>query len=146
MHPYLRTFAVVASATCGIAALLLWIRTGYSCDTVFGPMPPGRGFVVTSRQGGLSVGFLHQMVPDFGTHAMPPETVPQLPYRGALGFYACNTADRFAIRSPYWFYILASGLLFGAITLKTPPRFSLLAMLVAMTLVAIVLAFVVAAR
>ncbi len=145
MLRYLRISVTAACATAAILAFILWIRTGFACDTVFGPLPDQRGFVVTSRQGGLSVGVSPDGPSTWGSHTLPPDTVPNLPYKGGLGFGVVSTPTRIAFRSPYWFYVLVTGSIAVMLVNQTRWRFSLQTMFIAMTVVAMALGIVAAA-
>jgi hypothetical protein len=145
MLRYLRTTVSVICGMIAIAAFVLWIRTGFSCDSVFGPFPGQRGFVVTSRQGGLSLGVSPGGPIGWGSHSLPPDTVPNLPYKGGLGFGVANTPARVAFRSPYWFYMIVPGTIAALLVNQTRWRFSLQTMFVGMTIVAVLLGVVAAA-
>jgi hypothetical protein len=145
MLQYLRTTVIVFCGAIAVAAFVLWIRTGFSCDSVFGPFPGQKIFVVTSRQGGLSVGFSPGGPIPWGSHSLPPETVPNLAYKGGLGFGVANTPARVALRSPYWFYMIVPGAIAAMLVNQTRWRFSLQTMFLAMTVVAVVLGVIAAA-
>jgi hypothetical protein len=147
--PVRRKLSISASVACVLACTLfvaLWVQTFFSCDTVFGPLPPRLGFVMTSRQSGLSIGCLLRDVSEWGSHSLPPENVPSLPYKSALGFGFCRTANIVAIRLPYWFLVLATASAARALMKRTPWQFSLRTMLIAMTLVAVLLGLIVGSR
>jgi hypothetical protein len=145
MRRHLRMTVTVVCAAIAVVAFVLWIRTGFACDSVFGPIPGQMGFVVTSRQGGLSVGVSPDALLPWGSHSLPPDTVPNLAYKGGLGFGVVNAPDRIAFRSPYWFYMLVPGTIAAMLVNQTRWQFSLQTKFVAMTVVAVVLGIVAAA-
>jgi hypothetical protein len=121
--------------------IALWVRTWYSCDSIFGPVTDQRGFVMTSRQGGLSLGLITQSTTRWGLRSLPPETVPNLPYSTALGFGVCPSSPNgiVALRTPYWFLVLFTAMLAGVLVNQEPWRFSLRTLLVMMTFFAVLL-------
>jgi hypothetical protein len=145
MRRNLRTAVTVVCAAIAITAFVLWIRTGFACDSVFGPIPGQNGFVVTSRQGGLSVGISPDVQIPWGSHSLPPDTVPSLAYKGGLGFGVAKAPGRIAFRSPYWFYVLVPGTIAVMLVNQTRWQFSLQTMFLAMTVVAVLLGIVAAA-
>src|SRR6478752_27519 len=110
-----RYLRILVSTTCALACSLLivmWVRTAFSCDTVLGPVSSRWLFITTSRQGGLGGGFRLADVPvaQWEMRFNPPATKPSFPYKTAIGFGLCWSAEKglHFVRAPYWFLILGA--------------------------------------
>ncbi len=146
MHKLLRYLRISFLTTCVFACLLLivmWVRTSFSCDTVWAGVPGRYFFIATSRQGGLGMGVRLQPVAAalWDVRFNPPETQSSFPYKTAVGFGVCWVPNKglYFVRAPYW--ALIAGVEMAAfVGLRGGRwRFSLRAMLIGMTVVAVVL-------
>jgi hypothetical protein len=140
---------VAFSAVCGIACLLLvvlWVRTRFTCDHIFGPLTSTWDVIIASRQGGISFRLVRYSLPDWTWDELSPEAFAHKIYPGilGLGLYLSPTKDDFVLRLPYWIFIVTT------VAVATIPwikwRFSLRTLLIATTLVAVVLWLAVAFR
>src|SRR5689334_12820716 len=136
------------SVVWGVVAMLLvvlWVRTQFVCETVAGPLTRSTALTITSRQGGIGVGFFYDVNgPDAWTiSASAPDTKSAFHYPTVLDFGFARLNSRaytlYIARLPYWALIsVASGLsLFARPRISL--RFTTRTLLIATTLVAIVL-------
>ena len=91
-----RKLRIAWSAACGIACIVfivLWVRTAYFCETIYGPLTSTSSLVITSRQGGLGIGLTKSAAPKWTYSANPPEVVPHRTYVTLLGFGYSNPAN-----------------------------------------------------
>jgi len=130
---------------CGIVHLFLfvsWVRSYAWHDGIWGQISQTEGFHFSSHEGRLQFNMLRnfgiiEWRPAFGERIVTvrsPHYFPSFEYsQTALGFF---------VAMPIWFPVALSATL--AVTLATKPQFSLRALLIATTLVAVVLGLVVA--
>jgi hypothetical protein len=146
-YRYLR---IAFSAVCGVVCLLLialWVRTYFSCDKVQGPLSATKGFSVTSRRSALGLCVFPANAVPWMVLNFPSDYPPTVkPVATALGFGLIQDDAKglLGFRIPYWFPVLvtaAIGIFVAAPWL--PRRFSLRALLIATTLVAVVLGLIV---
>ena len=150
---------ITFSAACLVACVLfiaLWVRSYWWRDMAFARNPDIGSTYAASLQGKLRIGFYreHRNSPaDFsrwGMNAAPAEEMalslersPMPKRQCALGFELVNYWNPLAFAIPYWFLVPLSGAIAAAPWIRWSNRFSLRALLIGTTLVAVVLGLVV---
>lgn len=138
---------IVWTAFFGVLAILLCLlclRTRYSHDIITGPLSSTKQFAINSRNYGVGVVIGSIANEEWQHYTRPPnESMPKIiQYKTALGFIQYQvTANLVRVRVPYWSLILLAALI-GSIPWISF-RFSLRTLLIAVTLVAVGLGFIV---
>jgi hypothetical protein len=140
----LRIACSIACAAAILPLIWLWARTADVCEGTWGPLTSNVNLTVMSRQGGIGIRIQSGASGRWSYHAYPPDTVPQIDYKTALGFsIALHPLDA----GGPCFRVKYLNLILLAIGMATLPwlrwRFSLRAMLIATALVAVVLGWIV---
>jgi hypothetical protein len=145
-----RSLRIAFSVTCAIACLLfivLWVRTTYICETIFGPISSSSSLVITSRQGGLGIGITNSAAPAWRYDTRPPDVVPSRTYVKLLGAaYSSPPGEGVFLRVLY--PVVVPGVVIIAIVpwINWTGRFSLRTLLLATTLLAFGLGLIVSLR
>jgi len=143
MPALFRNLRIACSAFCVAACILfivLWVRTTYACESMFGPFLGNSSLVVTSRQGGIGIGISWTRYPNWSYITNPPETVPDRKYVTFLGLaYANPPGEGIYLRGPYALAIAAAIILSALPWVHWKARFSLRTLLIAMTAVALLM-------
>ena len=142
-----RNLRIAWSVACGIACIVLialWVRTTYSCETIFGPVTSSSSLVITSRQGGLGIGLTKSAAPKWAYSANPPEVVPHRAYVTLLGFGYSNPANEGVFLRVLYPILIAGIIAFSIVPwFHWTARFSLRTLLIGTTLVAVALGLIV---
>jgi hypothetical protein len=146
----LRTAVSVVCLIICVAFAALWLRSYYALDELIGPISSSRWLGCGSTNGRLSVNLIHdsqwtpptQRIWKHNTYA-PESVYPKGVARPTCWEFKFTPNYIFV---PHWFPITLLGILGFVSWRGLPTRFSLRAILVIMTLVAVVLGLVVAMR
>ena len=144
-----RLLSLAASVVCLIAcvtAIALWVRSYRSVDIIFGCVYETRPFTITSERGRLHLlvsnvsrgrgggsGFFSYVIGEPIQGSPPKMGVVSAPSNWSMGL-------------PYWLFILLIGAVAVLLLRASRPRFSLRALLIATTFIAILLGLVVGLR
>src|SRR4051794_19615778 len=150
MRTFLRFLRVAFSAFCGLACVLLialWVRSYRTRDTCFWP---GRDHAVqiNSLLGHTNLYALNrtpgsQFVPFKIDHSPIEGRFKTKFNKNFLGFYFGRGPMEVRLDIPYWFWVVGTTIIAAAPWRIHGRRFSLRTLLIAITLVAVVLGFVV---
>jgi hypothetical protein len=127
-----------------VLLIVLWVRSYTWDDSVSGPTPGGYGYLLESIPSRLEIQLWNSIFPanlaSYRLTELSAKGIEAAPFTGwGFGFY--KRPNYLIIHLPYWFLITVAG------TFSTTPwlhwRFSLRALLIATTLVAVVLGLIV---
>jgi hypothetical protein len=157
----LRRLLNIASIVCLIlcvALMGLWVRSARHADEWKGRLTGSSGFLIKSDECRL-VSSVFVLDPN-KNHSLPEDwprvastafgqtqfmQIPTLSKQGALypwGFSSGRTSSSRLVMLPYWFLVLASGMLAILFQLRSPWQFNLRSMLLLTTLLAVVLGMI----
>jgi hypothetical protein len=150
MSSMLRKMRIAFSIVCGIICLLLivlWVRSNTTRDSVFWPWT-NHALHVNSLKGHVVIcllgkGHSAQWVPFKIQHVTIGESFKTDFDRNVLGFYVERKPNELRLDIPYWFFVITCLMIAASLWLHDKWRFSLRALLVATTLVAVLLGAIV---
>jgi hypothetical protein len=142
----LRTAAWAAWLAVCLILVVLWLRTFWRADVLWGPIPGYGSFVIASAPGYIELSIVHQVrYPSTAwklvSHAAEPNAVRRILSLdfGAFGLRRSWNWNEVSVTAPHWFIVLIAAACAALPLIKWQSRFTLRTMLATVTIVAFAL-------